>query len=624
MQRVRSASSSILVHLLILALLFALTFETPTPAKVVRISTELPEHALLTPEFLEADEMDFVAPTEGASSRTGPQPPRPDPAATTSLESLPRPPEQSLESSFARVEADAPSRPLSQFRGELRLGDVVDGLAGSILESGGVAGSVDRITREIVRQLAKGPVLVVWIFDGSGSLAERREEVVERFDRVNRELQKLGKMREDHLLNAVVGFGRQVQFATDPPVADVPSLQKAVRSLKPDESGEERVFSAVRAAAQKYRRYQTHGRRNVMMIVVTDEAGDDLEVVDDCIQLVRRNRIPVYVLGPMAPFGRRSVEVPWVDEPTGEVFQIPVDCGPETVQPEHLALPYWADGPKYDVIPSGFGPFGLTLLARKSGGVYFLFDESRFSGPRFDRDVMTLYAPEYVTLAEYSKNVAKQPLRQAVVQVVEWSKDALGQPRMVFSAQNLNENLTNAQRNVAATVHVVDRSIALLSQVEKERKKEDSPRWQAHFDLILGRLLATRIRANEYNWALAQMKVNPPPLRDGNNHWRLDPDPEVRFGTPFAQDARKAKRDAKTTEQARADAERAVAILRRVVEERPGTPWELLAKRELDVPLSFTWEQFYIPPPPDVSTDPNPQPPRPNPREEAAKRVPKL
>jgi hypothetical protein len=96
-----------------------------------------------------------------------------------------------------------------------------------------------------------------------------------------------------------------VQFVTDSPTADFAKLQAAVRSIKEDDSGEERVFSAIRQAAQKYRKFQTQNHRTVVMIVLTDETGDDLPAVDDCIEVVQKNKIPVYVLGPMAPFGRK-------------------------------------------------------------------------------------------------------------------------------------------------------------------------------------------------------------------------------------------------------------------------------------------------------------------------------
>ena len=40
------------------------------------------------------------------------------------------------------------------------------------------------------------------------------------------------------------------------------------------------------------------------------------------------------------------------------------------------------------------------------------------------------------------------------------------------------------------------------------------------------------------------------------------------------------------------------ALLKRVVEDHPNTPWALLAKRELKDPLGFKWVETYVPPPP--------------------------
>lgn len=622
----QSLLTSLAINVTVLLLLFLIAFDRTTPVPtVLRIYAEMEDVVVEPPDFLEAIDTDLepigLSPKDGLGGSTPPA------AAEIAPNIGPtRPPAEVKTTSLQRLEAFAPSRPLTHAPEDLELGQNVPGVLGTTVEAGSVAGTVDKITQEILRQLQKGPVLVVWVLDSSGSLAERRDEVFDRFDRVNRELADLGKMKEELLLNAVVGFGHETRFLTDKPLSDLDALRKAVESFEVDESGEEHVFSAIRAAAQKYRRYQTQGRRTVMMIVVTDEVGDDLEAVDDCVSLVKRNRIPVYVLGPMAPFGRKVVEVPWVDEPTGEVFQIPIDRGPESVQAEHLALPYWAAGPQYDLFPSGFGPFGLTLLATRSGGIYFVFDDGKIPGPKFHAETLARYAPDYMTLADYAKMLSKNPLRAAVIEAVRLSEESLGQPRTSFGAERLNESLSDAQRTAAATIHVADQAIAILARVEKERKSETSPRWQAHFDLMMGRLLATRIRANEYNWALAQMKVTPLPLAADHNAWRLVGDEEVRFGKPIRDDAKKAKRDPKITKQAQEDAEKAIELLKGVVRDRPGTPWELLAQRELEVPLGFRWESFYIPPPPkiEVSTDPNPPPPRVNPREEAAKRVPKL
>lgn len=619
-----SVTSSLIGHGALIIALLLFTYEIPRKPETIHLMAAVPEEDLVVDDFLEAIQTtsDAVTETGNASASTsGAAGTGSGPGSDLSTFKMDRP---SVDSGteLARLEMDAPTRPLSTATTKIGLTEVVPGLMGTTMESGSVAGSVDRVTAEIVHQLTKGPVLVVWLFDASGSLRERRDQVVERFDRVNKDLQKLGKLKEDILLSAVVTFGRDTHFITDKPTADFEELQAAVRSIKEDESGEERVFSAIRQAAQKYRKFQTQNHRTVMMIVLTDETGEDLPVVDECIEVVQRNKIPVYVLGPMAPFGRKQIDVPWIDQPTGEVFNIPIDRGPESLLPEHLALPYWAQGPQFDTFPSGFGPYGLSLVSRMSGGLYLLFDDGKVKGPRFDRDILTRYAPEYMSLSDYSKMLNKHPLRRAVAEAVKLSEGSPGQPRMGdFPADDqLNPTLSEAQKTAAATESFVDRAITVLSSVEKERKDETSPRWQAHYDLMMGRLLATRIRCNEYNWALAQMKVNPTPPGGKNNRWRLIPNKEIKFGKTSGAETKGKKKEPKGSQHAKEDADKALALLDGVVKNHPNTPWAAMAERELSVPLGFKWESYYQEPPA------MPKPGEPNKamqREEAMKRMPK-
>ena len=453
-----SVSSSLLGHGVLIVTLLLFTFELPRPHETVHLMAAVPEEDMVVDDFLETIQTSDVMTQTGASQTSGVSASGVGAGNDFSTFKMDRPNVQTG-TELARLEMDAPTRPLTTATTKIGLTDVVPGLMGSTMESGSIAGSVDRVTAEIVHQLSKGPVLVVWLLDASGSLRERRDQVIERFDRVNKDLEKLGKLKEDMLLSAVVTFGRDVQFVTDSPTADFAKLQAAVRSIKEDDSGEERVFSAIRQAAQKYRKFQTQNHRTVVMIVLTDETGDDLPAVDDCIEVVQKNKIPVYVLGPMAPFGRKQVDVPWVDQQTGEMFQIPIDRGPESLLPEHLALPYWAQGPQFDTFPSGFGPYGLSLVSRMSGGLYLLFDDGRVKGPRFDRDILTRYAPEYMSLSDYSRMLNKNPLRRAVAEAVKLSEGSMGQPRMSdFPADDrLNPSLSEAQKTAAATENFVDR-----------------------------------------------------------------------------------------------------------------------------------------------------------------------
>ena len=49
------------------------------------------------------------------------------------------------------------------------------------------------------------------------------------------------------------------------------------------------------------------------------------------------------------------------------------------------------------------------------------------------------------------------------------------------------------------TAYTVDEALVPINSVAKFRDREISRRWQAHYDLIRGRLLAMKVRCYEYN-----------------------------------------------------------------------------------------------------------------------------
>jgi hypothetical protein len=132
------------------------------------------------------------------------------------------------------------------------------------------------------------------------------------------------------------------------------------------------------------------------------------------------------------------------------------------------------------------------------------------------------------------------------------------------------------------TAYTVDEALAPINQVVNLRDRETSRRWQAHYDLIRGRLLAMKVRCHEYNWVCARMKKDPQKFSSSKfNAWRLVPDQEIQYSDKAAAAGREAQ-----------------SLLRRVVEDHPATPWALLAQRELENPLGFKWMETYVPPRP--------------------------
>jgi hypothetical protein len=75
------------------------------------------------------------------------------------------------------------------------------------------------------------------------------------------------------------------------------------------------------------------------------------------------------------------------------------------------------------------------------------------------------------------------------------------------------------------------------------------------------------------------MKVQPKPFqKKDSNEWRIVPSKTINAG----QAAKKIERQAAT-------------YLKRVIDEHPGTPWALLAEREITIPMGWEWKEFNNP-----------------------------
>ena len=110
-----------------------------------------------------------------------------------------------------------------------------------------------------------------------------------------------------------------------------------------------------------------------MVIVVTDEVGDDEPQLEGAIEVAVKAKVPVYVLGSQAIFGRVEGRMNYTDPKTGRIyFNLPVRQGPESVMLEQIRLPFWYGGNQYDILDSGFGPYALSRLAGATGGIFFV------------------------------------------------------------------------------------------------------------------------------------------------------------------------------------------------------------------------------------------------------------
>ena len=479
--------------------------------------------------------------------------------------------------------------------------------AGSVGTTG-AAGAIDRITHEILLSLDLRPTLVVWLFDQSGSLKAQREAIARRFDRVYDELgviratgnEAFKRHRVQPLLTAVASFGESVDLLTRQPTDDLAEIKASVRAVHDDESGVENVFRAISYAANKYRhfRLQSPGR-NVMIVVFTDEAGDDVQALDSTVNLCRKHEMPVYVVGVPAPFGRQDAYVKYVD-PDPKFDQsmqwLPVHQGPETPLPELLKLGFAGQSEYDDPLDSGFGPFGLCRLTYETGGLYFVVHPNREVGRRispwetaamtayisefFDPRLMRSYRPDYVSLDEYQRLLSQHQAFAALVEAAQLSWTApMENVRLRFPKlddSQLARDLSLAQRTAAKIEPKINRLVEILRRGEADRPQVTKPRWQASFDLAIGRALAVKVRTEGYNAQLAQAKQGMRFQNERSDTWDLRPSHEVTLSSALARDAA----DART-------------YLQRVVDDHAGTPWALLAKRELRQPLGWEWREEF-------------------------------
>jgi hypothetical protein len=469
---------------------------------------------------------------------------------------------------------------------------------------------VDRITHEILLSLDERPTLVVWLFDRSGSLKPQRESIAKRFDRVYEELgiiasggnAAFGRHRDQPLLTAVAQFGAAVELLTPQPIAELAEIKSAVRSVSDElqPSGRENIFQAVDFLARKFRHFRyPKPERNVMIVAFTDEAGDDIEALDATVQLCRKLAMPVYVIGVPAPFGRPTAYVKYVDpDPNFDQSPqwAPVHQGPESLLPERIKLLFGGTQELEEQIDSGFGPFGLCRLAYETSGVYFTVHPNRKIGVRvrpwetaamsshfgmfFDPRVMRNYRPDYVSAEQYHEFVSSNRACAALVEAARLSAiTQMENVRLVFPRIDDGQfagDLSEAQKTAAKLEPKIAPLAAILRDGERDRDKITKPRWQAGFDLAIGRALAVKVRTEGYNAILAQakqgLKFNDPQ----SDTWELRPADLVSTGSALAGDAADARK-----------------YLERVVAEHDGTPWALDARRELRQPLGWEWREAF-------------------------------
>jgi hypothetical protein len=131
--------------------------------------------------------------------------------------------------------------------------------------------------------------------------------------------------------------------------------------------------------------------------------------------------------------------------------------------------------------------------------------------------------------------------------------------------------------DLRAMAPVIARLDFVLEQLKEagEEKDKAPPRWQANYLFILARFQAQLAYLEEYQGLLGRMRLELPPH-----------DPNIHSGWRMASKEKASDQSGKKLERA------ARKIYAELAKEHPGTPWEVLAKREKLTTLGLEWQAY--------------------------------
>lgn len=497
-----------------------------------------------------------------------------------------------------------------------------------------VAGAVDRVVKQVHDSLALGKKnLLVWIVDRSASNEGRRQELVDRFGTLYRSLEAAARSAatgdDPAVLSAVVSYSSEHAFLNDEPTADTQALVSALESIQTDKSGHvENTFAAIKAATEKYLPLRVQQGRYVTLVVVSDEVGDDQQLIDDVLVPLKKYAVPVHVIGVSAPFarlegGNLEAEGTHQNLVAGLMIGPRVQQGPDSRDPQWPLIGYPMGGAyEAPAIETGIGPYSLARLCRETGGTYHAISVegglARVGGGQggssggFDRQAQTgaagteywaataatgaalpsfnvasvpttgnfidRFPPRYMPEAQYRQELAANKAKSALVDAARLPPaESLGSVPTSFTPAEGNDaqmsrTLEMAQRPAARIMQAIDRMYDVLraGEADAARLTDEDARWKAGYYTALGRIMAAKVRCEGYINILAVLKSGRKFDSESSTTWVVEPADELTVSSTLDKMSQKSRE-----------------YLKLVIDNYPGTPWADAAMRELSVPVGW-------------------------------------
>ncbi|QDU46877.1 hypothetical protein Mal52_54000 [Symmachiella dynata] len=599
MRQKREASAlitSLAVHLLILAALFMVQYAVVQQIEEIDIQTVFEDHERQQQEFnrpLEAEteiSNSAAAIAGGVVSDTigGVD------ANLTAKKSI----EESTKLDTPDFQANlAPPLPgIEEMGDQLEDGGEVNGEPGAAVSGYGVA--MSRMTDELRRLMREGKgLLVVWLFDESESMQNDQKMIRDEFHKIYEELRiveeqgkRAAKNQDAPILTAMHSFGKGITDLTKKPTSNEIVIKAAIDKIKVDESGEENMSGAISYVIDKYSTIANRGNRRLILVIVSDESGDDGEAFDLTLVKAKKAHAPCYILGRESIFGYPYARVRWKDPEFGLTHWLRIRRGPETAYPE--SLQYDGLHGRWDAQSAGFGPYEQVRLAKESGGIFFILPSEEENlvttqhgeERKFRFEAIREYAPDLEPRKQYEAERDSSEFRRTIWDMVVKLNPHRDKDLNIKEIWYSNDHEEfRKQANIyfgraLRAMGMLNEAIKTLDSIEHLREKESSPRWRANYDLAAAQVLAYRVRLFQYMLAMDKhAKEAPEPKNPKNNRWNLRRTKKML--PPDEEQVKKTKVDMNELNEQLAMAQ---DRFRHVIHEHAGTPWAYRAKYEMD------------------------------------------
>jgi hypothetical protein len=216
-------------------------------------------------------------------------------------------------------------------------------------------------------------------------------------------------------------------------------------------------------------------------------------------------------------------------------------------------------------------------LARSDTAALRIEDLVPFAAKKLDD-----YEPD-ASLKDIEANPMKYPVRVAVLEAVKLLREKFNpqQPevalREYFGGNNsdaIKKEILKEQEKPADVLSELEMIRVRLAKLNDAREEESSKRWQAHYDYVYAQVLARIAYLKEYSLMLGKIRKDElPALEPIHTGYRLASKERLQSGS----EVRNLAKDAKN-------------LLKKVARQNKGTPWEILAKRDLLTALGLEWQ----------------------------------